>query len=101
ELRATRVHVDALLKATDVVRGLLEDLDGKGFRPEDIAALCAELTGLAANVNGGAAVAAAAPALKSETGRTLRIALVPHPEAYEVGVDPLLVARELRGLASE
>ncbi len=108
DVAPTRAHVDVLLRGCDGVRRLLgvgpEHPEARELTP-DLVALTHELDALAATGGAPSPVvpAGAAPADAPVVGgpsRTFRVHFKPKPEAFQWGSDPLLVLRELHGLAS-
>ncbi|HVT34312.1 MAG TPA: chemotaxis protein CheW [Nevskiaceae bacterium] len=94
----TQPDVDLLLRAVDVLRGLLAAAsDGSPLDTQAIAASQAELK---ATLSGGAASAAApaAAAATSAAGGRWHIRFAPHADLFASGNDPLLILRELSAL---
>lgn len=95
QLVVARAHFDALLRTADLLRAAIES-GGEVRDPNMAAALGEELTRLATG-------AAAAPSQRpevSDTGERLHVTFAPHADAFALGGDPLLVLRELHGLAT-
>ena len=95
QLVPTRLHFDVLLKASDWLRAAL---DPSGGLAPDVSGLLTELVALGGAPAHGGAVASTAEAVAGATGYRIRFA--PERNAYLFGGDPLLVIRELRGLAA-
>jgi len=104
ELQPTRAHVDALLKACDAIRQLLDngtEHAGASQLAPELCVLRAELEKLAVGANTidtAAAVAAKVTASSSTHGYCVKFA--PKSEAFQWGADPLLVLRELNSISS-
>lgn len=99
QLVVGRAHYDALLRTADLLRASVE-ANGEVADPATAAALDEELTRLAQTSAAAPAVASAPPRVESGSAERLRIGFSPHPDAFGLGGDPLLVLRELQGLAT-
>ena len=104
ELQPMRAHADALLKACDAIRQLLEngpEHPGAAQLSPELCVLRAELEALANDANVGAApVALTAEIAAPATAHTYCVKFAPKSEAFHWGADPLLVLRELNSISS-
>jgi two-component system chemotaxis sensor kinase CheA len=101
ELSPGPAHFSALLRSADMLREMIESPPGTA-PSVDYHPLAAELEGLCPATGKGDA-GRGAPQLKAASaGEPLvRIEFGLRPEAFQWGSDPLLVLREIRGLAAE
>ena len=107
EVKATKVHVDALLRATDLIRQLLDPGADAGQLAGELPQLRDHLVALSAAAAQTAAAAQSAPSPArpgvpaADVAGRYRVLFAPHADAYLNGMDPLLVLRELRELATK
>ena len=102
ELHPTRGHVDALLKACDAIKLLLdngtEHAGATALSPE-LRVLRSELEHLAHGSAASSNEEEATPSPIVPAGRAFSVRFAPKREAFQCGADPLLVLRELSSIA--